>query len=730
MSCTIVVSVVLILTSVIALIAANILRMESNRQLFQSLEQSTALLSNFLDVREGNVGLWLTSPLVEAMYSDPGLAKVFLPSLHTYFSKFKEQEPWIENILLLKGRKVLYSYLDIDEFLSEFNSSGDNMSNLAAMPPQGVAVMHLHRFDSQRRKPILIFKRAFSKEGISLNEANLVLILNFSKIDEKLFGKIQIGKKGFISTLAKAENGEIVLPQRLEINTEERKNYLELSQHWRSFSDLPEQHNSIVIRQQELIGRPFAIVGVASRNDIREPIINLIYFSVGFGLLSLALGIWAAIFLSGRLSAPILKLTAKAEQLAHEHLNFSPESQATTSMSLQKTSASTSNAARLGSEEGEHFFDLESKDELGSLAVSFIRMQVAIKEKINLIQTQNEQLQKNDLIKEELNQSLEQQVQRRTTQLQETLKNQQNISKKLVQKTQELDSSYRELELRSEALSESNQTLEVTLYNLQSTQQQLAQQEKMAGLGILTAGIAHEINNPTNFAHVAAQNLQVDIREFQHFVEELVEPDEAAQILQGFEQRFSKLSQHVATMLNGTERIKTIVKDLRTFTRLGDSDKRTIHISECLNSTINLVRTGWQDRVEFTSDFSEDLEIECWPTLLNQVFMNILVNACQAIAEKQKLLTSEVCGHIHIHLKRELNHLVISFEDDGIGIEAQAKAHIMEPFFTTKEVGSGTGLGLSIVYGIVEKHGGNLSFSSEPKIGSCFKLRLPLRPGN
>lgn len=265
----------------------------------------------------------------------------------------------------------------------------------------------------------------------------------------------------------------------------------------------------------------------------------------------------------------------------------------------------------------------------------------------------------------------------------------------------------------------------------QETQQQLVLQEKMAGLGVLTAGIAHEINNPTNFVHVAAQNLQVDIAKFKDFITQLMEADEDPKVLQAFEIHFAQLTEHVKTMLNGTKRIKNIVRDLRSFTRLGEAEKKQIHISECLHSTLNLVRTSWQDQVNFITNFDDDPEINCWPTLLNQVFMNLMVNGCQSIAEKQARISKNEQAakklNLYITLQRVNTNLLIHFEDEGIGMSEEAKIHAMEPFFTTKAVGNGTGLGLSIAYGIIEKHGGNLNFVSAVEVGSRFTVSLPIQ---
>jgi len=261
--------------------------------------------------------------------------------------------------------------------------------------------------------------------------------------------------------------------------------------------------------------------------------------------------------------------------------------------------------------------------------------------------------------------------------------------------------------------------------DLLRTQQHLVLQEKMASLGTLTAGVAHEINNPTNFVHVAAQNLSVDIAEFQAFLKDLVDTDEAPEVLDAFSLRFTRLSGHVRTMLHGTERIKTIVKDLRAFTRNDRAEKTRARMSECLLSTVHLVRSSWQEKVEFTTEFIDDPEIACWPALLNQVFMNLLVNASQAVAARTSLEKSE-SGRIIITMQIKDGELHIDFSDNGVGMSAPVQARVLEPFFTTKDVGDGTGLGLSISYGIILQHAGKLQIDSTLAQGSCFTVILPV----
>ncbi len=263
------------------------------------------------------------------------------------------------------------------------------------------------------------------------------------------------------------------------------------------------------------------------------------------------------------------------------------------------------------------------------------------------------------------------------------------------------------------------------LDELRAAQTNLIQSERMASLGTLTAGVAHEINNPINFAHVAAQIQRTELKGFEEFLMDLLQEDPDPEISAEFRRRFAKLQENVGLMLNGTERIKHIVKDLRSFTRPDGAEKTWICLSECLNATLNLVRASWLEKVEFITEYADDPPYECWPALLNQVFMNLMVNACQAIAVQQEQTGSTEKGKLWLRLRLTPSELVVEVADNGSGIEAEILPRILEPFFTTKDVGSGTGLGLSISYGIIQKHQATLSIDSKPGMGSCFAIHFP-----
>lgn len=268
--------------------------------------------------------------------------------------------------------------------------------------------------------------------------------------------------------------------------------------------------------------------------------------------------------------------------------------------------------------------------------------------------------------------------------------------------------------------------LEATLKTLNETQAQLVQREKMASLGTLTAGIAHEINNPANFAHVGAHALRQDLEKFRAFLLELAGDDAGAAILASLNKRIDGLATQIATIVEGTTRIRNLVLDLRTFSRLDQAAKKEVLIADSLISTVNLVRTKYLEVAEIRCDLAANPMLECFPAELNQVFMNLIVNACQAIQSKPRAEGDKTPGLLSIRSRIEDKLLLIEFEDNGCGIPKDTVSRIFEPFFTTKTVGEGMGMGLSISFGIIEKHQGNLKVTSVEGEGTCFTLMLPL----
>ena len=290
---------------------------------------------------------------------------------------------------------------------------------------------------------------------------------------------------------------------------------------------------------------------------------------------------------------------------------------------------------------------------------------------------------------------------------------------------------------RTMELQESNEELESTLTNLKETQTQLVDAEKMASLGQLTAGIAHEINNPINFVTSNISPLKRDLEEIYEIVETYssVKVDNANKDLENAhglkeEYDFDYLKEEIDTLVNGisdgAHRTQEIVKGLRTFSRLDEDDVKLVSVSEGIDSTLVILRSKTKDQIDIERDYQDDIPmIECYPGKLNQVFMNILNNALYAVVTKNYEEDEGPC----ISLKTELinNEVNVHIKDNGIGMDENTQKKLFEPFFTTKDVGEGTGLGMSIVFKIIEKHNGKIHINSELGKGSEFIITLPLR---
>jgi len=261
-----------------------------------------------------------------------------------------------------------------------------------------------------------------------------------------------------------------------------------------------------------------------------------------------------------------------------------------------------------------------------------------------------------------------------------------------------------------------------------TTQNQLVLSEKMASLGTLTAGVAHEINNPTNFTHTSVFLMKDEINQIKTLLTQLAGGENAdPKVIITFNDMFEKLTKLTETALEGTNRISKIVENLRTFTRLDASEKGRADIGELILTTINLVKTQF-DSIDIQTQIHTSVKINCFPSKLGQVFLNVIINACQAIEEKAKNNKEAVSpyeGHLDIEIKELAEGIELTFKDNGIGMEQRTMDKIFEPFFTTKSLGSGTGLGMAITYGIIEEHQGSISVSSEWKQGTEISIILP-----
>jgi PAS domain S-box-containing protein len=287
-------------------------------------------------------------------------------------------------------------------------------------------------------------------------------------------------------------------------------------------------------------------------------------------------------------------------------------------------------------------------------------------------------------------------------------------------------------ELLEEKVVERTAELEAAMTELRQAQGQLVHQEKMSSLGRLVAGIAHELNNPINFVYGNVDFLGRYMEDLLALVDMI---DRHAALAPDLKQRLTERKQEIEyeflvedsrkllrSIRSGAERTAGIVRDLKAFSRTGGGELQETDISSGIETTLNLIAPLLKNRITVERRFEEGLpRILCNAGHVNQVFMNILTNAAQAIQGE---------GTIWVTIARtpDLRSVQVDIRDSGPGIKPELMDRILDPFFTTKEVGEGTGLGLSISDNIVRAHGGRLSFTSKVGEGATFTVVLPLRP--
>ena len=281
--------------------------------------------------------------------------------------------------------------------------------------------------------------------------------------------------------------------------------------------------------------------------------------------------------------------------------------------------------------------------------------------------------------------------------------------------------------VRTEQLRAANEELQAAYRDLQATQMQLIQREKMASVGQLVAGVAHELNNPIGFVFSNVTTLEDFVRRLRAIVDayravELPEPARSRVQAQWETLKVDYALRYLDSMIQGiregAERTRKIVRDLRVFARSEDELWQPVDLHEELESSLTLLNHLLKDRVTVHRKFGALPSVECVRSQIDQVFLNLLANAAQAI---------EGPGEITVETRVEDGYAVVAIRDTGPGIAPEVLGRVFDPFFTTKPVGEGTGLGLSISYEIVvKKHGGELAAASPPGQGAVFTLRLPV----
>ncbi len=291
-----------------------------------------------------------------------------------------------------------------------------------------------------------------------------------------------------------------------------------------------------------------------------------------------------------------------------------------------------------------------------------------------------------------------------------------------------------QLEESSQMIEIKHQELEKTYLELKSAQSQILQQEKMASIGQLAAGVAHEINNPTGFIMSNLNTLLKYSDRIKDFVSSQTEAldliskgvSSNKEILERLKEKrkttkydhiIEDIGSLVAESIDGAERIKRIVQDLKSFSRVDEAEYKLADLNQGIESTINILWNELKYKAVIKKEYGDIPKTKCNLGQLNQVFMNILINAVQAI---------EKHGEIAIKTWNEADTIYISISDTGSGIPEDKISRIFEPFYTTKPVGEGTGLGLSITYDIVRKHNGDIKVKSALGVGTTFMINIPV----
>ena len=312
---------------------------------------------------------------------------------------------------------------------------------------------------------------------------------------------------------------------------------------------------------------------------------------------------------------------------------------------------------------------------------------------------------------------------------------QKKIEKLIGRYAEEVKRAKENAEKNSKNLARTIKELKLANEKLKQTQSQLLQQEKMASIGQLAAGVAHEINNPTGFVSSNLGTMGEYVEDLMKVFEKYdklydfckkLEDERIASLLREIEdakesidldfilEDFNKV---IEESKEGMQRIKKIVQNLKDFSHPGEEKLTYVDVNKAIESTLSIVWNELKYKAEVIKEYGEIPEIKGYPQQLNQVFMNMLINAAQAIKEK---------GRIRIKTYAEDKNIFIEISDTGVGMSEEVMSHIFEPFFTTKEVGRGTGLGLSMSYGIIKKHNGEIKVKSKIGEGTTFTVKLPL----
>ncbi len=392
----------------------------------------------------------------------------------------------------------------------------------------------------------------------------------------------------------------------------------------------------------------------------------LIVFSIVFILIA-SISIAVGYFFSRRITSPLLELVRATKIVAAGNWDYR--------------------------------MDVKTEDEIGQLVEAFNQMVKTIKEKQQLV--------------------LEEERERRRIEKENEHKAKDLEVAHLRARALQAENERKSIELeKAHELQKAYQALEESHRQLKETQAKLVQTAKMASLGNLAAGIAHEINNPIGAINSAADVSQRAVKKICEALESIGSSSEMLNDKK-FNYALKVLKENTRLTVTASSRVVKIVRSLKTFARLDEANYQSVDIHEGIDSTLMLLQHEIKNRIIIHKKYTDLPKIVCFPDELNQVFMNIISNSVQAIKDK---------GIIRISTRLEDSRIFIEFEDTGPGIKTEHLEQIFDPGFTTKGVGVGTGLGLSISYNIIQKHNGEIKVESEIGKGTKFIIELPYIP--
>jgi two-component system, NtrC family, sensor kinase len=278
----------------------------------------------------------------------------------------------------------------------------------------------------------------------------------------------------------------------------------------------------------------------------------------------------------------------------------------------------------------------------------------------------------------------------------------------------ELYSSRRQLSEAKQSVEQANAVLQRAYTELKETQSQLVQSAKMASLGQLVAGVAHEVNNPLSFSISHLDTVKRSLAVLTTLLPNPLSADADLQV--------RRATERLVEMGVGLERIRDLVLKLRTFSRLDEGERKRVRLEACVESVLTILsHRVASEQVQITTAYDGVDELDCYPSMLNQALLNLLANAIDAV-----LQTPGRSGKIELSARRDDDRSVrLRVRDTGVGLMPGARDRLFEPFYTTKPVGSGTGLGLSITYSIIKEHGGTLTLEDADGGGAIATIVLP-----